>query len=201
MKINKYTLILAFALALSLCGCASSDTVSTALKTNSETITSETAIQETENSTEEVSETATSETDNSTSDVETSNGEEIAENTSVTESSAEEISEKVYFANGVYAMQNYGKSVDRCYYCFYDAENGRIANLDGSGIPFTCEQRSDGQIIFHTGSVDVNITMNVSTDENGTLCGTIDGETYSFTLVEYADPQNFDPTSLPKAQN
>lgn len=96
-----------------------------------------------------------------------------------------------YFAAGVYAAQE--KSVDNMYYCFYDAGNGKILDLDGeTGIGFTCEQE-DGQVIFHKGSVEESDVMEMETDENGEIYGTIDGVKYHFVLVEGADPNTFDP--------
>ena len=48
-------------------------------------------------------------------------------------------------------------------------------------------------MIFHKGSVEESDVMEMETDEDGEIYGTIDGVKYHFVLVEGADPNTFDP--------
>lgn len=102
-----------------------------------------------------------------------------------------EVSGDIYFGTGVYAAQE--NRVDNMYYCFYDTESGKILDVDGeTGIGFTCEQKDD-QVIFHKGSAEESEVMEMETDEDGEIYGTIDGVRYHFIVVEGADPNTFDP--------
>ncbi|MBQ5316648.1 MAG: hypothetical protein J6I96_03735 [Oscillospiraceae bacterium] len=97
------------------------------------------------------------------------------------------------FTKGVY-MASSGS--DDVYYVFYDEKSGRTENADGkSGIGFECEQNGS-DAVFHFGSPDDITNAHFTKEFDGSITGTFDYDegamTYSFTLVEGADPDTFE---------
>ncbi len=100
-----------------------------------------------------------------------------------------------FFSRGVYEAYEDGE-LSR-YFCFYDAESGRVENAsDGMGVGFACEQKAD-EIIFHMGSADDETIMKMEKDDAGNISGAYaDGSaSYTFKQMENADPETFDPAT------
>ena len=180
------TLMLAM---LTACGQTdSSSGTSTGAESSSSSASAETDVTETD-STEAVEDTSEAETQAQTETTETS-----------TEKAAETKAENndadfTWLNRGVYIVVK-NDVPDRSWYVFTDANNGKTANSDtGIGIGFTCEQTKSG-ITFHFGSRDDNSEMTMSYDENGDICGTMDGNKYVFYYQDNMDPDNFDATKV-----
>lgn len=103
----------------------------------------------------------------------------------------EDVTPDYLFTKGVWSASIDGK-IDT-YFIFYDEANGRTERPDGTGgVPFTCEQNGYNAI-FHFGSADDVTEATFSTGDNtGTFKYDDNEVTYSFELVNGADPDTFE---------
>ena len=102
-----------------------------------------------------------------------------------------------WITSGVYKVTTEGSELGT-YYVFSDKQNGRVDTVSGIGIGFTYEQNRNG-MVFHMGCNDDTTVMNINDALNGTITGTMYGRTYTFTLVNGADPATFDAATYENA--
>ena len=103
-----------------------------------------------------------------------------------------------WFSTGVYRLSTEGSDLET-YYVFSDNQNGRVDTVSGIGIAFTYTQSRSG-VVFNMGSsADPNL-MTIEDASINTFTGTISGHTYTFTLVQDADPAAFDASEYENAK-
>ncbi len=138
--------------------------------------------------------TTTAETTTTTAATTTTEATTTTTAASEEEEEEEEAESDVLFTRGVYASY-VGETLDS-YFVFYNETEGNVQKADGmGGVAFSCEQNGN-EIMFHFGAVD-NETL--ATFEDDGVTGTFDygeyTETYTFELVEDADPDTFEVTN------
>ena len=177
----KKKMVLAMALTLMLCGCGkqAEDEGSVSLPDSKQSATTE----------------ASGETTDAAASGENGSDEKTASGNAASEGGSFESEEApldfAWFGKGVYEVTENDNAV--VYYIFYDTKSGKTTSLEtGMGLGFECEQSKD-EVIFHMGGVEANSAMTMSTDADGNIVGNMNGIKYTFKLLPYADPNDFDP--------
>ena len=102
----------------------------------------------------------------------------------------------VWFSRGVYKTTVDGNPGG--YYVFTSTTEGKVTSPQ-SGVGFMCEQSKDS-INFHKGGIYESEIMTMSKGANGTIVGVSDGRTWTFSLLEGVDPDNFDAAEYESAE-